>query len=140
MYDCTNIKKYTDKDGIEKVKTTDYDFTQATKLATIGGYAFYISDIGKVDLQNCKVKDLESFAFADCPYLDSVELGNSAQQAKDNSFAACPRLQTFRVYTTTTISKKHSMQFLNLTMMQKITQRLQIFMIRQLQRHHYLLM
>ena len=106
MYDCTNIKKYTDKDGIEKVKTTDYDFTQATKLATIGGYAFYISDIGKVDLQNCKVKDLESFAFADCPYLDSVELGNSAQQAKDNSFAACPRLQTFRVYTTTTISKK----------------------------------
>ena len=42
----------------------------------------------------------------DCPYLDSVELGNSAQQAKDNSFAACPRLQTFRVYTTTTISKK----------------------------------
>ena len=59
-----------------------------------------------MDLQNCKVKDLESFAFADCPYLDSVELGNSAQQAKDNSFAACPRLQTFRVYTTTTISKK----------------------------------
>ena len=44
----------------------------------------------------------------DCPYLDSVELGNSAQQAKDNSFAACPRLQTFRVYTTTTISKKEN--------------------------------
>ena len=67
MYDCTNIKKYTDKDGIEKVKTTDYDFTQATKLATIGGYAFYISDIGKVDLQNCKVKHLGELCICRLP-------------------------------------------------------------------------
>ena len=104
-YDCTVLPSYPEANG--KVRDViNCDFTQATNLAMIGDHAFYISSIGKADLQNTKVKRLESFTFADCPKLDSVELGNSFNLVADNSLAACPRLTTLRVYTTTTISKK----------------------------------
>lgn len=104
-YDCTVLPSYPEANG--KVRDTiNCDFTQATSLATIGDHAFYISSIGKADLQNTKMKRLESFTFADCPKLDSVELGNSFNLVADNSLAACPILTTLRVYTTTTISKK----------------------------------
>ena len=104
-YDCTVLPSYPEANG--KVRDTiNCDFTQATNLATIGDHAFYISSIGKADLQNTKMKRLENYTFADCPKLDSVELGNSFNLVADNSLAACPRLTTLRVYTTTTISKK----------------------------------
>lgn len=104
-YDCTVLPSYPEANGKER-KVINCDFTQATNLAMIGDHAFYISSIGKADLQNTKMKRLESFTFADCPELDSVELGNSFNLVADNSLAACPRLTTLRVYTTTTISKK----------------------------------
>lgn len=85
---------------------TAVDFTNATKLTTIIEKAFNQTAIESFDLTTVPVTEIPGNTVSSCPYLKEINLGESVKIVKENAAAGCPALQTFSLYSTTTMNKK----------------------------------
>ncbi len=75
----------------------DINLSDATKLMSIGSYAFRNCDaLTGVSLQH--VEEIGSYAFYDCNNLTTLSLGlSSTRMIGDYAFANCPTLETLRI-------------------------------------------
>lgn len=84
---------------------TAIDFTKATKLATIGGNAFAHTALKDFDLGNVPVQILPKGMLSNCPYLQSISLGNNVKLVNGDVANGCTSLSQVSFASTTTMEK-----------------------------------